>query len=136
MRAMLLDAPAPIEDEPLHLGEADQPVPGPGEIVIRVAACGVCRSNLPMVEGHWLDSGNPSVLPIIPGHEFVGTVTTIGEGVDAFATGQRAGVGPLWSTCGNCEARCSRSSSPRRQGRSESSVRRTRSKKRPTCWQS
>jgi propanol-preferring alcohol dehydrogenase len=70
--------------------------------VIRVRACGVCRSNLHMIEGDWLDGGTPSVLPIVPGHEVVGVVEQVGELVHDLAVGDRVGVQPIWSTCGVC----------------------------------
>jgi propanol-preferring alcohol dehydrogenase len=102
MRAVVLHQPGPIEDGPLHVEQVDRPSPGPGEILIRVAACGVCRSNLHMIEGDWMDAGVPTKLPIIPGHEVVGTVAEVGEGVTDLRAGDRVGVLPLWSTCGHC----------------------------------
>ncbi|MBA2768254.1 MAG: alcohol dehydrogenase catalytic domain-containing protein [Sporichthyaceae bacterium] len=101
MRAVLLDAYGQIEDEPLLVTERDDPEPGTGQVLVKVAACGVCRSNLHMVEGHW--AGVPSIFPIIPGHEVVGTVEALGEGVTGFDVGDRVGVQPIWSTCGRCE---------------------------------
>src|SRR5450759_3625917 len=73
MRAVLLVNPGPIEGQPLHITEIDTPEPGPGQLLVKVAACGVCRSNLHMVEGDWLPA-NPAFTPIVPGHEVVGTV--------------------------------------------------------------
>jgi propanol-preferring alcohol dehydrogenase len=69
---------------------------------MKVSACGVCRSNLHMIEGDWMDGGVPSKLPIVPGHEVVGTVAEVGEGVTDLQEGDRIGVQPLWSTCGHC----------------------------------
>jgi alcohol dehydrogenase, propanol-preferring len=100
MRAMLLTAHAPIEDAPLILTDIPVPEPGPGQVLVKVAACGVCRSNLHMVEGDW--PGVPSKSPIIPGHEVVGVVMSCGPGVDTFNPGDRVGVQPIWSTCGHC----------------------------------
>jgi propanol-preferring alcohol dehydrogenase len=101
MKAVVLEAYAPIEEQPLHLIELDRPRPGVGQLVMRVTACGVCRSNLHMIEGDW--PGVPSTFPMIPGHEVVGVVDELGEGVDWLRIGDRVGVQPLWSTCGRCE---------------------------------
>jgi len=101
VKAVLLNAPAPLEEHPLQIAEVPVPQPGPGQLLIRVAACGVCGSNLHMIEGDW--PGVPTFTPIIPGHELVGRVAGVGEGVSAFGEGDRVGVQPLWSTCGQCE---------------------------------
>lgn len=101
MKAALLDATAPIEKAPLRVTDRDRPTAGIGELVLEVASCGVCRSNLHMIEGDW--PGVPSQFPIIPGHEVVGTVAEVGAGADGFSVGDRVGVQPLWSTCGTCE---------------------------------
>lgn len=103
MKAVLLESPAPLDQGPLRLDDVADPEPGPGEIVIQVTACGVCRSNLHMIEGEWVDAGVPAKTPIIPGHEVVGTITALGSGVDWLHEGDRVGVQPLWSTCGHCE---------------------------------
>ena len=70
---------------------------------MKVAACGVCRSNLHMIEGDWVDGGVPAISPIIPGHEVTGVVVALGDAVDGFAEGDRVGVQPLWWTCEECE---------------------------------
>lgn len=103
VKAVLLDKPAPIETAPLRVADVAVPEPGQGQVLIRVAACGVCRSNLHMVEGDWLDNGVPAQSPIIPGHEVVGTIVGRGEGVDWPEEGTRVGVQPLWSSCLHCE---------------------------------
>jgi propanol-preferring alcohol dehydrogenase len=103
MKAMVLDKPAPIESHPLRLTELAVPRPKSGELVVRVAACGVCRSNLHMIEGDWVAAGVPAKLPIVPGHEIVGRVAVIGDGVTQLAVGQRVGLQPLWWSCGHCE---------------------------------
>ncbi len=103
MKAMQLDHVGPIESHPLHLRDIETPTPGPGEIVMKVAACGVCRSNLHTIEGDWVGGGVPSFTPIIPGHEVVGHVSAIGDGVVGFAIGNYVGVQPLWSTDLSCE---------------------------------
>jgi propanol-preferring alcohol dehydrogenase len=64
---------------------------------------GVCRSNLHMIEGEWVDSGVPAISPIIPGHEVTGRVAEVGVGVTDFAVGDPVGVQPLWWTCEECE---------------------------------
>ncbi|WP_405139983.1 alcohol dehydrogenase catalytic domain-containing protein [Sphaerisporangium sp. NBC_01403] len=102
MKAALLEHAGPIEDKPLQLRDVAEPTAGPSQIVIKVTACGVCRSNLHMVEGDWLPA-TPSSLPIIPGHEVVGTVSALGSAVRHLAVGDRVGVQPIWSTCGVCE---------------------------------
>jgi propanol-preferring alcohol dehydrogenase len=94
MRAMVLERPG----EPLVLRERPQPVPGPGEILIEVAACGVCRTDLHVVDGEL----TRSKLPLVPGHEIVGRVAAIGQGVSGLAEGVRVGVPWLGSTCGVC----------------------------------
>ena len=93
MRAMaLMNA-----GEPLRLVERDDPAPGLGEARLKVLACGVCRTDLHVVDGEL-----PMIrTPIIPGHEIVGVVEAVGEGAE-LAVGQRVGVGWLARTCGVC----------------------------------
>jgi propanol-preferring alcohol dehydrogenase len=73
------------------------PTPGRGELLIEVAACGVCRTDL-----HVIDGDIPAAYPIVPGHEIVGRIAALGEGVGGFAVGQRIGVPWLGFTCGEC----------------------------------
>jgi propanol-preferring alcohol dehydrogenase len=80
------------------LVELPTPVPGPGELRLRVEACGLCRTDLHIVEG---DLPLPT-LPIVPGHQIVGVVDQVGEGVTRFQAGDRLGVPWLYSTCGRC----------------------------------
>jgi propanol-preferring alcohol dehydrogenase len=103
VRAVILEQTGPIESSVLRVGDVPAPAPGPGQVVIKVAACGVCRSNLHMIEGDWVGNGVPAQLPIIPGHEVVGTISALGEAVTGIKEGERVGVQPLWSTCGRCE---------------------------------
>ncbi len=103
MRAVVLESLRPIDQGPLVVREMENPTAGNGQVVIKVAACGVCRSNLHMIEGDWASGGTPSHTPIVPGHEVVGTVAEIGSNVDHLSVGDRIGVMPLWSTCGYCE---------------------------------
>jgi propanol-preferring alcohol dehydrogenase len=102
MKAMVLESLAPLEQSPVQLRERAEPSAGLGQIVIRVRACGVCHSQLHMIEGDWAGRGVPSTLPIIPGHEVVGSVVEIGPGVEGLVVGQRVGAQPLWSCCGRC----------------------------------
>jgi propanol-preferring alcohol dehydrogenase len=80
------------------LRERPIPAPGPGEILISVAACGVCRTDLHVVDG---EISGPK-LPLVPGHEIVGRVAALGGGVSGFAVGQRVGVPWLGRTCRVC----------------------------------
>lgn len=98
MKAMLLREPQPIEAGPLELADLPDPRPGSGEILIKVSACGICHTDLHIVEGEI----PPKKLPIIPGHQIVGTVEAIGQGVTRFKRGDRVGVPWLYSTCGSC----------------------------------
>jgi propanol-preferring alcohol dehydrogenase len=94
MKAMLLDAPR----SRLHLADVPIPEPGPSQVRIKVAACGVCRTDLHVTDG---DLKEPK-LPIIPGHEIVGRVDKVGAGVARFAIGERVGIPWLGHTCGVC----------------------------------
>ncbi len=97
MRAMVLEGPR----QPLRLRDIKVPEPGRGEIRIRVRACGVCRTDLHLVDGELPDPGRP----VVPGHEVVGLVEALGPGVSHIAAGDRVGVPWLGWTCGLCE-RC------------------------------
>ncbi|MDQ0464370.1 propanol-preferring alcohol dehydrogenase [Caulobacter ginsengisoli] len=94
MRAMVLIAPG----RPLQLEHRPDPVPGTGELAIRVLACGVCRTDLHVVDGELTQPA----LPVVPGHEIVGEVVAVGPGVEAGRLGQRVGVGWLARACGAC----------------------------------
>ncbi len=94
MRAMILHKPG----ESLQLETIPDPVPSPGELLIRVNACGVCRTDLHVVDG---DLTEP-VLPLVPGHQIVGRVVALGEGVTGFAPGDRVGVPWLGGSCDAC----------------------------------
>lgn len=94
MKAMLLDAPG----RPLRLADVSDPAPGPGQVLLRVRACAVCRTDLHVLDG---DLPNPK-LPLVLGHEIVGVVEGAGEGTSRFAAGERVGVPWLGSTCGRC----------------------------------
>jgi propanol-preferring alcohol dehydrogenase len=100
MRAQLLRSPGPIASSPLDDLVLDDPQPAAGELLLRVAACAVCRTDLQLVEGD-LPARR---LPIVPGHQIVGTVEAVGEGVEGWSPGDRAGVAWLGSSCLECEA--------------------------------
>jgi alcohol dehydrogenase, propanol-preferring len=95
MKAALLHKPG----EPLSIEEIPDPVPGPGEILIRVKACGVCHTDLHLATGEW----PLKKLPLVLGHEAVGVVESVGDGVTSFKPGDRAGVPWIYRTCGECE---------------------------------
>src|SRR5512141_1319416 len=94
MRAMVLDKPR----TPLVLRERPLPIMGTGELLIEVTACGVCRTDLHVVDG---ELEHPK-LPVVPGHEIVGRVVAIDAGVNGFTVGERVGVPWLGATCGVC----------------------------------
>ncbi len=98
MRAWVLERPGPAESRPLRFVEVPDPVPGPGEIRVRVRACGVCRTDLHVIEGDL----PPVRAGIIPGHQIVGVVDARGEGATRFEIGERVGIAWLRSTCGRC----------------------------------
>ena len=77
------------------------PEPGPGEILVKVVACGVCHSDLHAIDGDWTPG---PVLPLIPGHEVTGHVAALGAGVSGFRKGDPVGVPWMWSACGHCES--------------------------------
>jgi len=99
MKAWVLDRPAPVESRPLVLTDIAVPHPVDDEVLVKVHACGICRTDLHVVEGE---------LPIrksrvIPGHQVVGTISAVGSRVDEFKIGDRVGVAWLHRTCGMCE---------------------------------
>jgi alcohol dehydrogenase, propanol-preferring len=101
MRAMILDAPrtpSPERSAPLREAEVETPTPGRGEVLIRVAACAVCRTDLHIIDG---ELPRPK-LPLVPGHEIAGTVAALGEGCTRATAGMRVGVPWLAWTCQQC----------------------------------
>ena len=104
VRAMAVDTPAAVETNPLSLIEIEKPEPQTGEILVRVHACGVCRTDLHVAEGELA----PKHPRIVPGHEIVGVVEQVGAGCRRFKAGDRAGIAWLRETCGVC-AYCRRS---------------------------
>ncbi len=104
MQAMVLTKVAPIEAHPLKLMSIEKPIIKERTgLLVEIEACGVCRSNLHLIEGEWKKYGMPSSLPIVPGHEVVGTIKTIGDGVKRVKIGDRVGIQPLFSSCLKCE---------------------------------
>ena len=94
MRAMILNAPG----QPLQLTEVHKPVPAPGQVLLQVKVCGICRTDLHIVDG---ELTQPS-LPLIMGHQIVGTVVETGQAVTRLQPGQRVGVPWLGQTCQHC----------------------------------
>lgn len=94
MQAMVLDAPG----QPLRLAQLPIPSPGAGQVLIRIHACGVCRTDLHIVDG---ELTQPK-LPLVLGHQIVGTVAALGPGVEQFQIGEQVGVPWLGSTCQHC----------------------------------
>jgi alcohol dehydrogenase, propanol-preferring len=98
MRAWVVHAPGPIATGPLRLTDRPVPQPGPGELLIRVLCCGVCRTDLHLAEGDL----PPRRADVTPGHEVVGEVVEAGQGGTRFAAGDRVGVAWLAGTDGSC----------------------------------
>jgi alcohol dehydrogenase, propanol-preferring len=99
MRAWLISRPGPIGASPLELVEREVPAPARGEVLVRVRACGVCRTDLHLALGELA----PRRSGVVPGHEVVGEVVRLGEGAERFRTGDRIGIAWLRHTCGVCE---------------------------------
>jgi alcohol dehydrogenase, propanol-preferring len=99
LKACVLDAPAPIEANPLHLRDVSRPEPRADQILVRVHACGVCRTDLHVVEGE-LEARKT---PVIPGHQVVGVVEAVGSKVTRVRLGARVGIAWLQQTDGSCE---------------------------------
>ncbi len=98
MRAWVVDRPGPIESGPLSLVELPTPSPGRGQVRVRVRCCGVCRTDLHLAEGDLA----PRRHGVVPGHEVVGDVDAVGDGVTGLRIGQRVGVAWLGATDGTC----------------------------------
>ena len=98
MRALVISDPRPIDQSPLTLVERPMPMPARGEVLVRVHACGVCRTDLHLAEGELA----PRHGGVIPGHEVVGEVVQLGEGANRFRSGDRIGIAWLRHTCGVC----------------------------------
>jgi propanol-preferring alcohol dehydrogenase len=98
MKAMLLKKPAPAEDRPLERADVPVPEPAGDQILIRVSVCGACHTDLDEAEGRLATR-----LPVIPGHQVVGTVAGRGANAKKFEEGDRVGVTWLYSSCGRCK---------------------------------
>src|SRR5256885_14503380 len=99
MKACLLHKPAPIETNPLVYLDVPIPEPARGEVLVRVRYCGVCRTDLHVIEAEL----PPRKSPVIPGHQVVGVIDKLGPEAKRFATGARVGIAWLHHTDGTCE---------------------------------
>jgi alcohol dehydrogenase, propanol-preferring len=98
MQAWLLNKPAPVENNPLSLERVADPVPAADEVLVRVTACGICRTDLHVVEGEL----PPRKSPVIPGHQVVGVIERVGSNARKYPHGTRVGIPWLRKTCGVC----------------------------------
>ena len=98
MKACLLRTPAPVDARPLELLDVNAPEPSEGELLLKVSACGVCRTDLHVVEGELPVRRSP----VVPGHQVVGRVAAVGAGAEGFRVGDRVGLAWLNRTCGVC----------------------------------
>ena len=99
MKACILRSPAPIASNPLVFGEVPSPQPGNGEVLVRVSYCGVCRTDLHVIEGELA----PRKSPVVPGHQVIGVIEILGPGASRFPLGTRVGIAWLHHTDGTCE---------------------------------
>jgi propanol-preferring alcohol dehydrogenase len=99
MKAWALPKPGPVEANPLELREMPVPEPGASEVLVRINACAICRTDLHVVEGEL----PPKKTNIIPGHQIVGVVERLGPGAARYAIGARVGIAWLHKTCGRCQ---------------------------------
>lgn len=98
MKAWILKRPASVNQRPLELADLPTPIPNDDELLVRVSACGICRTDLHVVEGEL----PVRLSPVIPGHQIVGRVAAVGSSVESFAVGDRVGLAWLNRTCGKC----------------------------------
>jgi propanol-preferring alcohol dehydrogenase len=99
MKAMVLTKQGDVSTNPLEPREVPVPVPAPGQVLVRIRVCGVCRTDIHVVEGELPDVK----WPLIPGHQAVGIVSEVGTEVGGIAVGDRVGIAWLQGTCGRCE---------------------------------
>lgn len=99
MKAWILQKPAAAESRPLVLAECPIPQPANDEVLLKVHACGICRTDLHVVEGELAVRRSP----VIPGHQIVGIIEAVGSNVNKFQAGDRVGIAWLNRTCGTCE---------------------------------
>ena len=104
MRAMVLEMLGPIESKPLKLRDIEVPqIKKSNDLLIKIDACGVCRSQLHGIEGDWKKYGIPPALPTVPGHEITGTIVKTGPNTKKLKVGQRIGISPLHGSCMSCQ---------------------------------
>lgn len=94
---MVLKEISAIEERPLRLEDLPDPIPGPGEILVKVSVCGICHTELDEIEGRLLPN-----LPIVLGHQVVGRIVGLGQGAERFKPGDRVGIAWIHSACGRC----------------------------------
>ena len=99
MKACVLQTPAPVGTNPLAFADVPKPQPANGEVLVRVSYCGVCRTDLHVIEGELV----PLKSPVIPGHQVIGVVEKLGTGASKFPIGARVGIAWLYHTDGTCE---------------------------------
>ena len=99
MKACVLQSPAPIATNPLVFADVPAPQPGNGEVLVRVSYCGVCRTDLHVIEGELA----PRKSPVIPGHQVIGVIEKLGPGARRFSLGARVGIAWLHHTDGTCK---------------------------------
>ncbi len=99
MKAMVLDRQAPVEEKPLRMADLPIPEPSSRQILVKVSVCGACHTDLDEVEGRV----EPTISPVVPGHQVVGIVSDKGEAVTRFKIGDRVGITWLFSSCDKCD---------------------------------
>jgi len=99
MKAMVLSKTGTVDTGPLHMQTVPVPQPGPGQLLVELNVCGVCRTDLHVIEGE-LECPK---LPLIPGHQAVGVISRVGPNVSERTVGERVGIAWLQGTCGQCE---------------------------------
>ena len=99
MRAVVLEKHSGIENRPLKFVDLSVPVPEINQILVKVSVCGACHTDLDEAEGRL----EPTISPVVPGHQVVGTVADKGKAVSKFEIGDRVGITWLFSSCGQCE---------------------------------
>ena len=100
MRSWVVDVPGPVDGGPLRWIDKPPPQPGPGQVRVKVRACGVCRTDLHLAEGDLA----PRRHGVVPGHEVVGVVDLVGDGCARFGLGRRVGIPWLAGACGACRS--------------------------------
>lgn len=98
MKAFYLEKPAKVENHPLKCRKTKTPIPKSDEVLVKVSACGICRTDLHVCEGEL----EPRLPKVIPGHQIVGEIIEKGSNVRDFEIGERVGIAWLHKTCGNC----------------------------------